>query len=54
MEPHYNGAPERLDIPFALKSIHTVRQDDGSEVGVFEGLIAQLCMKCHIPRRSVY
>ncbi len=40
MEPHRtpDGAPERLDIPFALKSIHTVRQDDGSEAGVFEGL----------------
>ena len=38
MEPHRTGAPERLDIPFALKSIHTVRQDDGSEAGVFEGL----------------
>lgn len=31
-------APERLDLPFELKSVATIRQDDGAEVGVFEGL----------------
>ena len=32
------GAPERLDVPFALKSVTTRQEDDGAEVGVFEGL----------------
>ncbi len=32
------GAPERLDVPFELKSLATRRMDDGLEVGVFEGL----------------
>ncbi len=32
------GAPERLDVPFELKSIATLTRDDGVEVGVFEGL----------------
>ncbi len=31
-------APERLDLPFELKSVATLRQDDGAEVGLFEGL----------------
>ena len=31
-------APERLDLPFELKSVTTLRKDDGTEVGVFEGL----------------
>ena len=31
---------ERLDLPFALKAVETMRQDDGVEVGVFEGLAA--------------
>jgi hypothetical protein len=31
-------APERLDLPFELKSVATLRQGDGAEVGVFEGL----------------
>jgi len=31
-------APERLDLPFELKSVATLRKDDGTEVGVFEGL----------------
>ncbi len=40
MEPQAQplGAPERLDVPFELKAVRTVRQDDGSEAGVFEGL----------------
>jgi HK97 family phage prohead protease len=40
MEPQAKplGAPERLDVPFELKSVETVIQDDGVEVGVFEGL----------------
>jgi len=40
MEPDLNRdyALERLDLPFELKSIATLRQDDGAEVGVFEGL----------------
>jgi HK97 family phage prohead protease len=32
------GAPEYLDVPFELKTVETVTQDDGVEVGVFEGL----------------
>lgn len=32
-------APERLDLPFALKALDT-RRKDGGEVGVFEGLAA--------------
>ncbi len=31
-------APERLDLPFELKSVATLRREDGAEVGVFEGL----------------
>ena len=40
MEPDgiRDRAPERLDLPFELKSVATLRQDDGAEVGVFEGL----------------
>ncbi len=40
MEPHDKplGAPEHLDVPFELKTVETVTQDDGAEVGVFEGL----------------
>ena len=40
MEPQDQplGAPEHLDVPFELKTIETVTQDDGAEVGVFEGL----------------
>ncbi len=40
MEPHSipTGAPERLDVPFELKAVETVTQDDGAEIGVFEGL----------------
>jgi len=40
MEPSGLGdcAPERLDLPFELKSVATLRRDDGAEVGVFEGL----------------
>jgi len=33
------SAPERLDLPFTLKALDT-RQDEGGEVGVFEGLAA--------------
>jgi HK97 family phage prohead protease len=33
-----DGAPERLDVPFELKTVETRRRDDGVEVGVFEGL----------------
>lgn len=32
------GAPERLDIPFELKSLATREGADGSQEGVFEGL----------------
>jgi HK97 family phage prohead protease len=32
------GAPERLDIPFELKSLATRQTEDGSQEGVFEGL----------------
>jgi len=32
------GSLERLDVPFELKGIATHRTDDGSQVGVFEGL----------------
>ncbi len=32
------GAPERLNVPFELKSLATQRTDDGQEIGVFEGL----------------
>lgn len=32
------GALERLDVPFELKAVATVTQDDGVEVGLFEGL----------------
>jgi len=32
------GAPERLNVPFELKSLTTRRTDDGQEIGVFEGL----------------
>jgi hypothetical protein len=40
MEPQDQslGAPERLDVPFELKTVETVTQDDGAEVGIFEGL----------------
>ncbi len=40
MEPQAKplGAPEHLDVPFELKSVEVVIQDDGAEVGVFEGL----------------
>ena len=40
MEPQREpvGAPERLDVPFELKTIQTLTGDDGVEVGVFEGL----------------
>lgn len=40
MEParELTGAPEHLDVPFELKSIATVRGDDGAEFGVFEGV----------------
>jgi Escherichia/Staphylococcus phage prohead protease len=40
MEPSgfHDCAPERLDLPFELKSVATLRRDDGAEVGVFEGL----------------
>lgn len=40
MEPSgfQDCAPERLDLPFELKSVATLRRDDGAEVGVFEGL----------------
>ncbi len=40
MEAHDKplGAPEHLDVPFELKAVETVTQDDGAEVGVFEGL----------------
>lgn len=40
MEPQAKplGAPEHLDVPFELKTVETVTQDDGAEVGVFEGL----------------
>lgn len=40
MEPDgfRDRAPERLDLPFELKSVATLRRDDGAEVGVFEGL----------------
>ncbi len=40
MEPQAKppGAPEHLDVPFELKAVETVTQDDGVEVGVFEGL----------------
>ncbi len=37
-QPKSVGAPERLDVPFELKMVETVTQDDGAEVGVFEGL----------------
>ena len=32
------GAPERLDVPFELKALTTLRTDEGAQVGVFEGL----------------
>ena len=35
-KPH--GAPEHLDVPFELKTVEIVTQDDGAELGVFEGL----------------
>ncbi len=40
MEPQAQplGAPERLDVPFELKTVETVTQEDGAEVGIFEGL----------------
>ena len=40
MEPtrFQDRAPECLDLPFELKSVTTLRRDDGAEVGVFEGL----------------
>ena len=40
MEPQAKplGAPEHLDVPFELKTVEIVTQDDGVEVGVFEGL----------------
>ena len=40
MEPQAKplGAPEHLDLPFELKTVEIVTQDDGAEVGVFEGL----------------
>jgi len=40
MEPQVKplGAPEHLDVPFELKAVETVTQDDGVTVGVFEGL----------------
>ncbi len=40
MEPQANplGAPEHLDVPFELKTVEIVTQDDGAEIGVFEGL----------------
>lgn len=40
MEPQDRplGAPERLDVPFELKTVETVTQDDGVQVGIFEGL----------------
>ncbi len=40
MQPYRGaeGAPERLDVPFELKAVHTIRQEDGSEAGLFEGL----------------
>ncbi len=40
MEPQatQHGAPEHLDVPFELKTVEIVTQDDGAEIGVFEGL----------------
>ncbi len=40
MEPQAKplGAPEHLDVPFELKAVETVTQDDGVQVGIFEGL----------------
>jgi len=32
------GAPERLDVPFELKSLTTRQGEDGSREGIFEGL----------------
>ena len=32
------GAPERLEVPFELKSLATRQTDDGTQEGVFEGL----------------
>ena len=32
------GAPERLEVPFALKSLATRQAGDGTQEGVFEGL----------------
>ncbi len=37
-DPWESGAPERLDVPFELKSLATRRTEDGLELGVFEGL----------------
>lgn len=40
LESPRDGAPERLDVPFELKTIETLTQDNGIQVGVFEGLAA--------------
>lgn len=40
LEPQRDAAPERLHVPFELKSVATRRAEDGAEIGLFEGLAA--------------